>query len=165
VCFLAAGQERFRAITTSYYRGADGVIMVYDITDPNSLISLNKTWINEVRAYASKFPRIVLVGNKIDLRNKMLPETIIKVNELLQDIKEQMMMDGVVDIVEASSKTGQGVDFAFETMVDHILSNMNKAINVNSKQKKDIPVGISLFGSSGSGSGPDVRRGLCCNLL
>ena len=47
-----AGQERFRAITTSYYRGAQGIMLVYDVTSPESIENIQRVWMKEVTTYA-----------------------------------------------------------------------------------------------------------------
>lgn len=43
-----AGQERFKNIISNYYKGVDGIIMVYDLTDPNSVNELERYWIPQV---------------------------------------------------------------------------------------------------------------------
>ncbi|GJP39386.1 hypothetical protein CLOM_g23762 [Closterium sp. NIES-68] len=62
-----AGQERFRTLTSSYYRGASGVILVYDVTRKETFASLSDVWVAEVQQY-STLPGCVLmlVGNKAD---------------------------------------------------------------------------------------------------
>jgi hypothetical protein len=69
-----AGQERFRTITSSYYRGAHGIIIVYDITDRESFDNV-KQWLNEIDRYACENVNKLLVGNKSDMDSKRQVET------------------------------------------------------------------------------------------
>lgn len=64
-----AGQERFRTITSSYYRGAHGIIVVYDCTDMETFTNL-KQWLEEIARYACDNVNKLLVGNKCDLNDK-----------------------------------------------------------------------------------------------
>lgn len=73
-----AGQERFRTITSAYYRGADGIIMVYDVTSEESFNHIND-WFIEVNRYAAENTCKLLVGNKIDLADKLVPTEKAKV--------------------------------------------------------------------------------------
>lgn len=61
-----AGNERFRTITTSYYRGSHGVCIVFDLTDKQSFENIN-SWFTEIEKYASNNIKKILVGNKCDI--------------------------------------------------------------------------------------------------
>ena len=63
-----AGQERFKTITSSYYKGAHGIIVVYDITDRESFSAI-QNWMGEVEKHASDNISRILVGNKCDLES------------------------------------------------------------------------------------------------
>ena len=64
-----AGHERFRTITTSYYRGAHAIVIVFDVTERQSFEHVEK-WLGEINKFAKENVLIFLVGNKIDLNDK-----------------------------------------------------------------------------------------------
>ena len=71
-----AGQERFRTITSSYYRGAQGIILVYDVANRESFDALPK-WFSELETYVSSAVVKIIVGNKVDkVRRCGLPRVI-----------------------------------------------------------------------------------------
>lgn len=65
---MAAGQERYRAITSAYYRGAVGALLVYDIAKHPTYVNVSR-WLKELRDHADSNIVIMLVGNKSDLRH------------------------------------------------------------------------------------------------
>jgi len=98
-----AGQESFRSITRSYYRGAHGALLVYDITRRETFNHL-KGWLAEVREHSNKEMIIMLIGNKSDLEAKRA----ITYEEGKKLAEEQ----GLV-FMETSAKTASNVDEAF----------------------------------------------------
>jgi len=71
---LFKGQERFRTITSSYYRGAHGIIVVYDVTEQKSFNNITK-WLKEIDTFAGPTVQKLLVGNKCDLENERAVST------------------------------------------------------------------------------------------
>ncbi|XP_055337332.1 ras-related protein Rab-18-B-like isoform X1 [Paramacrobiotus metropolitanus] len=134
-----AGQERFRTLTPSYYRGAQGVILVYDVTSKSSFQKL-EMWLGEVDSYANK-PGMVkmLVANKIDQRT----ERVITREDGLKFARKHSML-----FIECSARTADGVVTAFEELVEKILQtpglweqNIAKGINLSEKAETDAPSG------------------------
>lgn len=129
-----AGSERFRALTPNFYRGAHGVIFVYDVTARKTFEKLN-SWLDEVNAYADK-PNIVkmLVGNKIDKDNR----EVSRHDGMLWARSHNTLF------IEASAKTREEVGCAFEELVEKILqtpglwdsNKTTKTINLESKTNK-----------------------------
>lgn len=68
-----AGQERFHRITATYYKGAHGIVLVYDVSDRRSFDNVGY-WMNNIRQYSTptQMPAMLLVGNKIDLPNRVV---------------------------------------------------------------------------------------------
>ncbi|CAG9764024.1 unnamed protein product [Ceutorhynchus assimilis] len=100
-----AGQERFRTITQSYYRSANGVIIVYDITKRSSFLSVAR-WVEEVRRYSGNSVLLALVGNKADLES--CREVEFEEAEALSQY-----MPEVLFVLEASAKDNSNVEEAF----------------------------------------------------
>ena len=130
-----AGQERFKNITASYYRGGNGVLVVYDITDRDSFENLN-SWLIEIEKNANKNVYKLLIGNKCDLEDKR------KVS--FQEGKDFATSNGM-QFIETSAKTDTKVKDAFEILTQEIIKAStagNKA-----KEKKDKTVHLSKGGS------------------
>jgi len=106
-----AGQERFRTLTPSYYRGGQGVILVYDVSNRPSFDHLEQ-WIIEADTYCTKNEVVkMLVANKIDSENR-----VISREEGLHFARRHKVL-----FIEASAKTREGVQYAFEELVEKIL--------------------------------------------
>lgn len=108
-----AGQERFRAITAAYYRGARGVVIVYDMTCRKSFEDV-KGWLDEVRSNGDDDKLVLLLGNKDDLSFKR----VVTQAEAVAFAEENR-----IGYVEASACTGRCVQLAF----NKLLFEVNKA--------------------------------------
>ncbi|KAF7789535.1 hypothetical protein EIP86_000481 [Pleurotus ostreatoroseus] len=104
------GQERFRTITSSYYRGAHGIIVVYDVTDNDTFTNV-KQWLQEIDRYASEGVNKLLVGNKSDLTSKKVVEY-----SAAKEFADQLG----IPFLETSAKNATNVEQAFLTMAKQI---------------------------------------------
>lgn len=111
-----AGQERFKNVANTYYKGAHSVLLVYDITNPNSFKNL-ETWINEVDKYADCLLERLLIGNKCDLEDQR------KVSQ--SQAKEFAKKIGV-NFLETSAKDTINIDAAFQCLVKESIEAVNK---------------------------------------
>lgn len=120
-----AGQERFRTITSSYYRGAHGIIIVYDVTEQDTFNNV-KQWLQEIERYASENVQKLLVGNKCDLTAKKAVE--------FSAAKEYADQIGI-PFLETSAKNATNVEQAFMTMAAEIKKHMGNQTNTKDQNK------------------------------
>ncbi|KIM31362.1 hypothetical protein M408DRAFT_327599 [Serendipita vermifera MAFF 305830] len=106
-----AGQERFRTITSSYYRGAQGIIVAYDISNRETFDALPR-WFTELETYVSPSVVKMLVGNKLDKEFS---------RAVTEDEGRKFAERTGCLFVEASAKTNIGVREAFMELVEKIL--------------------------------------------
>ena len=104
-----AGQERFGNITSSFYRSAQGVVIVYDVTKPDSFESVYSLWIPEIERFTFGNVAILIVGNKTDL-----PAEVTKAEA------EKMTK---IDILETSAKNDVNIDLVFNKLAEIIIKN------------------------------------------
>ena len=122
-----AGQERFKNIIASYYRGAHGILLLYDVTDKDSFKNLSN-WLIEIEKNASKNVLKVLIGNKCDLEDKRL----VSYNQG----KEFADTYGL-KFIETSAKKNLNVNEAFETLGRELMnaSSDKKIVKQNNNKK------------------------------
>ena len=111
-----AGQERFRTITTSYYRGAQAIVIVYDVTDKDSFDHV-RNWMLDVDKFAKEGVLKFLVGNKCDLQHKRQVTT--------DQGKELAKQYGIQFFLETSAKDTVNIDSLFEGVTRTFLDKSN----------------------------------------
>lgn len=109
-----AGQERFKTITSSYYKGAHGIIVVYDTTDKESYKSIDN-WMSEVEKHASENVSRILVGNKNDL---------VEQRQVNADEGKELADHYNIRFLETSAKESTNVEEAFTLMTKEIKSRV-----------------------------------------
>lgn len=127
-----AGQEKFRSLTSSYYRGTQGIILVYDVTNRKSFEHL-ELWLSEIDMYTTNEDVVkLLVGNKVDR-----PDREVSKEEGAEFARSKAMV-----FIECSAKTRLGIQQTFEELVQKILDTptlYSKAPSEQLKVDRDAP--------------------------
>jgi small GTP-binding protein len=109
-----AGEERFRNITNQYYKGADGIILVFDLTNFETMNKI-RDWYNQIKYNTSSNDiGLVLVANKSDLKREVSNEECLNLSKELN-----------IKLYETSALTGEGVNEIFEYITQEIISKKN----------------------------------------
>lgn len=108
--FDTAGQERFRSVTHSYYRDANALLLLYDVTSYSSFENIS-AWLSEIKEFAHDDVIIMLIGNKIDKSQRVVS----------REAGERLARDFEVSFLETSAKTGQNVELAFMATAQALL--------------------------------------------
>ncbi|XP_051146272.1 ras-related protein RABC1 isoform X2 [Andrographis paniculata] len=125
-----AGQERFRTLTSSYYRGAQGIIMVYDVTRRDTFTNLSDIWAKEIDLYSTNQDCIkMLVGNKVDKES----ERVVSKKEGIDFAREYGCL-----FIECSAKTRVNVEQCFEELILKILETPSLLAEGSSGVKRNI---------------------------
>ena len=111
-----AGQEQCQAITRTYYKGAIGALLVYDITRRDTFTHVTK-WLEEVKSNSSKHICVILIGNKKDLEDK---------RQVTYEEGESFARENGLMFLETSAKTAFNVVEAFNLSAQAILNNIEK---------------------------------------
>jgi len=118
-----AGQERFRNIATSYYRGAHSILLVFDVTNPDSFGNV-RNWLREVRQHASDDATVLLIGNKCDLVERRLVTT---------DDAKKLADDLNLPFLETSAKSAINVERAFVLMAQEWVTHKMQRLASSSR--------------------------------
>ena len=127
-----AGEDRFRAITKSYYRGANGILLIYDVTEQESFEHV-RDWVEKIKEETSKGIIVYLVANKIDQNNKRI---------ITNADGKNIAVEFKIPYYETSAKASIGVTEVFESLIkemdDYYMAEHNEkieTIHVNEKDK------------------------------
>ena len=123
-----AGHERFRTITYGYYRGANAIIIVFDLSDKKSFISITE-WLKQIEKHANENVFKFLVGNKSDLVDK---------RQITYEEAKQYADEHDLPYIETSAKEGININELFDSSIKTFLSNSKsyrgeKNIKLNSQ--------------------------------
>ena len=130
-----AGQESFKSITRSYYRGAAGALLVYDITRRDTFTHLTR-WLEEVKQNGNPDMVIMLIGNKSDLDSRRQVST---------SEGESFAKDHGLIFMETSAKTAHNVEESFIETSAIIHENIERGVYDLSNDKSGIRVGNESY--------------------
>lgn len=108
-----AGQERYRTITNAYYRGADGIILVFDMFKRETFLNLT-SWLKEVEKHANNDVAIIVIGNKADRIETETPE-------VTETDMEKFTNETGIRIFTASAKVGTNVENCFLDLTSFLI--------------------------------------------
>lgn len=123
ICLISlnqAGQERFRSMTQSYYRDADALLLLYDVTSYSSFDNIS-SWLNQIKEMTTNQVLIMLIGNKIDKSHRVVS----------RHAGERLARDYQINFLETSAKTGQNVELAFMTTAQELLDKQFQKNNID----------------------------------
>ena len=127
VIWDTCGTENYRSLTRQYYRGADGAIVIFDLTDQSSFNDLKK-WIKDIKNYGEKDIQIIIVGNKLDLFNQ---------RKVTQSQANNFCNENKYKYIEASAKDGTNLLKIFELLTfDLTNKNLQKIKNEENKKSQ-----------------------------
>ena len=121
-----AGQERFRTIAKSYYRGAHGIILVFDVTNQKTFDNI-KMWVNQIKEEASSKVCVILIANKIDSEERVVSKEDAAALAKNYELK----------LYEASAKENINVTEAFQDLIENINTNYSAILSSGTQLKKN----------------------------
>lgn len=123
-----AGQETYKSVTRSYFRGASGALLVFDLSRKQTFQHVTD-WLNDLRQIAEPDIVVVLVGNKADLTQTGDGDSGENKGENKREVtrdeaEEWARKNGVLEYVETSAKSGENVENAFMRVAERIYQNI-----------------------------------------
>ena len=121
-----AGQDRFRSITKNYYKGANGIIVIYSVTDKKTFNNV-KNWVNQIKSEVDERVTIILVANKIDDEEN---------REVSKEEGEEIASNLGLPFFECSAKSGVNINYTFNELVKTIVEISGKMSTKGEKLKQ-----------------------------
>merc|ERR1712070_535956 len=109
-----AGQERFRTITQAYYRGAMGILLIYDITNTKTWSNV-RNWVRNIEGNAPQTVNKILIGNKCDLQS---------MRQVSKQQGEQLAREYGMKFLETSARDTTNVQEAFITLATDVVERL-----------------------------------------
>ena len=141
-----AGQERFRTVVSTYFRGAHGILLLYDVTNRDSFKNL-ESWLIEIEKNAKEKVLKILIGNKCDLTQD---------REISTEEGKAFALRNGMEFMETSAKMNTNVSEAFETLGKLMIEFSGSKNNNNIQKNND---GKNLKASSGMNL--NTKKGCC----
>ena len=151
------GDEKYRSITRQYYKDADGIILVYDITKKSSFDSL-ESWLEEIKNNSPEYAEVILVGNKSDLTDKR----VVQIEEA-----EEYAQHKKLSFIEVSAKTGRNITLLFEKLTNKLIQNFKEREKNNKNKSNEMNNSVKLKGNLNVGASQkktvkDEKKAGCC---
>ena len=127
-----AGQERFKTVTSAYYRGTDGIVIVYDQTNKDSFRHV-KNWLEEIEKYTNNDPIKLILANKEDVAQSL--------KVVSDDEMKALEKETGIEIIKASAKSAFQVSYAFEKLTKRLMTerrnrNLSKGHSLEQPSKQ-----------------------------
>jgi len=125
-----AGQERFNTVTNAYYRGAQGIVLVYDCTDQSSFNNI-EAWLRNITLHASEDVEKILIANKTDM---------FHTRQVSTERGADLAADHGLPFAEVSAKANTGVSEAFSALLRTIVKNHGDVLERAAAAAGTVPV-------------------------
>lgn len=154
-----AGQETYKSITRSYFRGASGALLVFDITRRSTFEAVTP-WLHDLRQIAEENIVVVLVGNKSDLASASTvgdgAASDNKRQVTRQEAEDWCKQNKIMQYVETSAKSGENVERAFQEVSERIYQN----IEAGKYDLNDRRSGVKGPGAGGGNTAKTINLGM-----
>jgi Ras-related protein Rab-1A len=148
-----AGQDRFRAITKNYYKGAHGIILLYDVTNTQSFNNI-KNWISQIKENTTEKVKICLVGNKCDMDGN---------RKILYEDGEKLAEENGIKFIETSAKNNLNVEETFKYLIEEIYSYHAKEKESEEKPRERRRSFLNLLTlTSAANTAEKSKKKKCC---